>query len=161
MISPIPKDSKTDQRVPLNYRGISLLCCSAKLYTSLLNTRISSYFERENIIVDEQNGFRKKRSCQDHIYVLDSIIRNRLDENNSTFCAFVDLQKAFDCVNRDFLMHKLLNAGINGKMYFAVQNIYSMTESCVKLNNGLRSDSVLYMVYGKAIACPRLSSLCT
>ena len=29
-LSPIPKSSSLDKRIPLNYRGISLLCTSAK-----------------------------------------------------------------------------------------------------------------------------------
>ena len=139
IISPIPKGEKLDKRIPLNYRGISLLCCSAKLYTSLLNSRMVSYFDSADTLEDEQNGFRKDRSCQDHVFVLDSIIRNRLNDNLSTFCAYVDLQKAFDCVNRDFLMYKLLNTGINGKIYFAVKNIYETTEARVRLNNQLES----------------------
>ena len=66
--------------------------------------------------------------------------KNRLNENLSIFVAFVGLQKAFDCVDRDFLLHKLLNAAINGKMYFAIKTIYSVTNACVKLNNGVKSD---------------------
>ena len=97
IICPIPKDEKLDQKVPLNYRGISLLCCSAKMYTSLLNSRLDVFLSAEGALLDEQNGFRKDRSCQDHIFVLDSIIRNRFNEDLSTFCAFIDLQKAFDC----------------------------------------------------------------
>ena len=58
--------------------------------------------EEQELIVDEQNGFRSERSCQDHIFVLDSIIRNRLAQDMPTFTAFIDLQKVFDCVNRDF-----------------------------------------------------------
>ena len=137
MITPILKDSKFDQRVPLNYRGISLLCCSAKLYSSVLNRRIERYLDDNNLLVDEQNGFRKGRSCEDHIFVLDSIVRNRLNENLPTFAAFIDLQKAFDCVNREYLYYKLLKVGIEGKTYFAIKNMYSLTESCVKINNNV------------------------
>ncbi len=107
LISPIPKDEKADRRIPLNYRGISLICCSAKLYTSMLNCRLEQFFNEEQLLVDEQNGFFKDRNCQDHIYILDSII-------------------IIDCVDRDFLMHKILLAGINGKMYFAIKTIYTM-----------------------------------
>ena len=139
MISPILKDSKFDRRVPLNYRGISLLCCSAKLYSSVLNTRIQKYLDDNNLLADEQNGFRKGRSCEDHIFVFDSIIRNRLNENLPTVAAFIDLQKAFDCVNRDYLYHKLLNVGIEGKTYFAIKNMYSITEACVRINNNVHT----------------------
>ena len=129
-----------DNRIPLNYRGISLICTTAKLYSSVLNTRIESFCTSENKIADEQNRFRKKRSCEDHIFVLDSIVRNRLRENLPTFATFVDFSKAFDCVNRDVLLHKLLNTGIDGKMYFTIKSLYSVTESCVKLGKNLLTD---------------------
>ena len=45
VIFPIPKSSENDPRVPSNYRGISLICCTAKLYSSLLNGRITTYFD--------------------------------------------------------------------------------------------------------------------
>jgi hypothetical protein len=134
IVAPIPKCDKNDPRIPMNYRGISLLCCSAKLYTRLLNSRIDNFLNIGNKIVDEQNGFRRDRTCQDHIFVLDSIVRNRQHANLSTFTAFVDLQKAFDCVDRDYLSHKVLNMGIDGKVYFAIKSLYSFTESCVRIN---------------------------
>ena len=67
-ITPVPKSAMKDPHVPINYRGISLLSCVGKMYSSLLSNRILSYCELCNILVDEQNGFRKNRSCNDHIF---------------------------------------------------------------------------------------------
>ena len=39
MIAPIPKDSTKDKRIPLNYRGISLLSVVSKLYSTVINNR--------------------------------------------------------------------------------------------------------------------------
>ena len=103
IIVPIPKSASKDPFIPLNYRGISLLSCLYKMFTALINARISRYCEENGLLVDEQNGFRPGRSCQDHIYVLSTIIRNRKANGLDTFCAFVDFQKAFDWVNRDLL----------------------------------------------------------
>jgi len=136
VISPIPKSSSKDPYVPLNYRGISLLSCFYKLYSSLLNNRISKHCESNKLIVDEQNGFRAHRGCLDHIYSLSSIIRNRMCDNLSTYCAFIDMKKAFDWVNRDLLFYKIMsNFGINGKLYDAIKSVYSSSQACVKLNN--------------------------
>ena len=88
IIAPIPKSSTKDPCVPLNYRGISLLSCVYKMYSSLLNIRITAHCEDNGYIVDEQNGFRSKRSCQDHIYVLSTVIRNRKSKGLSTYCAY-------------------------------------------------------------------------
>ncbi len=68
-----------------------------------------------DIFVDKQNGFRKNRACIDHVYTLTSIIRNRLAENKSMFTCFIDMQKAFDWVDRDFLFYELLKYNIDGQ----------------------------------------------
>ena len=53
------------------------------------------------------------------------------------FCAFIDLEKAFDWVERDLLYLKLLKTGIEGKIYKSIKSLYSGTLSCVRLNGFL------------------------
>ena len=138
IIAPIPKSSSKDPCVPLNYRGISLLSCIYKLYSSLLNMRLTDHCERNGYIVDEQNGFRSKRSCQDHIYVLSTVIRNRKACGESTFCAFIDFRKAFDWVHRDLLLYKLhTKFDIHGRLFNTLSNIYSSSNSQLRVNNYL------------------------
>ena len=121
--------------MPQNYRGISLISCIAKIYSSILNSRLTSYLEDHDILVDEQNGFRRSRSCEDHVFVLSSIIDIRKHEGKSTFTAFIDMSKAFDCINRNMLYFKLLKNKINGNFYKAITALYKETESCVQINN--------------------------
>ena len=64
-----------------------------------------------------------------------TIINTRIDNKLNTFAAFVDFQKAFDLVDRKFLLYKLLNIGIQGKLYFAIKSLLLNTTSCVKLND--------------------------
>lgn len=45
IICPILKDSNSDPRVPLNYRGINLLSTIYKMYSSILNNRLVSYLK--------------------------------------------------------------------------------------------------------------------
>ena len=120
---------------PLNYRGISLLSCIGKLYSCILSNRIVSYTNICNILVDEQNGFRKNRSCSDHIFTLSSVIQNRSHENKPTFAAFLDMEKAFDRVNRDLLLLRLLEYGIDGKLYNSIKNMYDDNKLNILLNN--------------------------
>ena len=49
-----------------------------------------------NLLHDEQNGFRGKRSCIDHLFSIISIIRNRLNQSRNTYATFIDMEKAFD-----------------------------------------------------------------
>ena len=62
IIKPIPKHSSIDKIDPLHYRGISLLPNIYKIYSSIVNDRLTSYLEENDLYVDEQNRFRKGRS---------------------------------------------------------------------------------------------------
>ena len=138
IIAPIPKSASKDPCVPLNHRGISLLSCLYKLYTSLLNLRMCNHCEKHGYLVDEQNGFRPDRSCQDHIYVLSSIIRNRKSTGENTYCAFVDFKKAFDWVSRDLLLYKLVTSfGIHGRLFNSLSTIYNSSTAQVRVNGTL------------------------
>ena len=133
-IKPIPKKGK-DQRDPLQNRCITIMCCVAKLYSRILNTRLQKYLESNNILVEEQNGFRASRSCIDHIFVLCTVLRNRKLSGKETFLSFIDFQKAFDSVDRNFLLFKLSQIGINGHMYNEISSMYSNPRSRVILND--------------------------
>ena len=136
IIFPIPKSKLADARVPLNYRGVSLLSTISKLYTSILNERLREHCEND-ILTDEQNGFRKNRSCVDHIYVLTSIIKNKINKGKPVFACFIDFKKAFDLVNRDLMLVSLYENGIQGNIYFAIKSLYQRTKARVQVNDKL------------------------
>ena len=97
LIVPIYKN-KGNITDPSNYRGITLLSCSAKFFTAVLNERLRNFSDECNILLNDQAGFRTNHSTTDHIFVLKSlsdIMRNR---KKKMFCAFVDYEKAFDKV---------------------------------------------------------------
>ena len=107
----------------------------SKLYTSALNIRLNKFAESNDLIVDEQNGFRADRSCLDHIFVLQNALRIRNELNSQTFCAFIDFKKAFDYVDREALLYKLRNIGIVGNFYHTIRALYTGAKSCVQLND--------------------------
>ena len=123
-----------DPCMSLNYRGITLLSCMSKVYTKVLNKRIISYVEEGNVFVEEQSEFRAQRSCLDNLFRLTSIIRNENSAGKHVYAAFLEMQKAFDWVDRDFLKYKLLSIGINGQIYNAIDQLYRETVSCAKFN---------------------------
>ena len=131
IINPIFK-GKGENSDPNNYRGISLLSCFGKLFTSCINKRLNEYADSHNILGEEQAGFRPGYSTADHIFSLKCIIDIYLSSNKKLFCAFVDYEKAFDKVNRVFLWQKLLKNNINGKIFNVIVNMYNKTKACVK-----------------------------
>ena len=93
-----------------------------KIYCSVINSRLASWCEVNNKLVDEQNGFRKCRSTIDQVSMLTNIIESRKKRKLSTFCAFIDFRKAYDCINRDLLWEKLESVGIDGKLFKAIKS---------------------------------------
>ena len=67
-IVPLSKD-KGDTQDANNYRGITLLSCMGKLFTSILNERLNDYSNTLALINETQAGFRHGYSTLDHIYI--------------------------------------------------------------------------------------------
>ena len=72
IIVPIHKGGELDD--PNNFRGITLNSCLSKLFTFLLNVRLSNYCEEKGLIEYNQIGFRKGFRTSDHIFTLKTLV---------------------------------------------------------------------------------------
>ena len=139
VINPILKPGSDDDRQPLNYRGITLMSVPCKLYCYILNQRLSTWLEHNDILCDEQNGFRSGRICEEHMHSLYSVLNDRKISRKSSFVCFVDMRKAFDTVKHYLLWYKLQRAGVRGRFLSAIQSLYSDLRCTVRVNNDLTS----------------------
>ena len=133
----VPVFKKGDINDPNNYRGISLVSCMGKLFTSILNQRLVEFDKSYNKITDAQFGFRKNMSTVDAIFVLQALINRTLKNKKRLYCCFVDYKKAFDFVNRQNLWYKLIREGIDGKMLSIIRSLYQKVKCGVKYNGKL------------------------
>ena len=132
LIFPLYKGGPEEGKLDTNkYRGITLLSVIGKIYTMILNDRLSEWAESNGIFVDEQAGFRKSRSTTDQLFILLEIIRSRRPA--PTFVAFLDVAKAYDRVYRNGLWYKIWKLGLKGKIWRVLKNIYKKVESSVLL----------------------------
>ena len=136
IIQPIPKGSNGSQN-PQDYRGICLQSVVLKAYSKILNQRLNCWLEDNNLLADEQNGFRKSRCTQDHLFALASVVESRKSSGKSTFAAFIDLRKAFDSVIRGYLWQKVEGLGVHGSFLGALKAMYSSVLSSVRVNDKL------------------------
>ena len=67
--------------------------------------------EVDRLLREEQAGFRKERSCTDHIATLRVIIEQSLEWNSPLYITFLDFEKAFDSVDRTVLWKLLAHYG--------------------------------------------------
>ena len=102
LIIPIYKNKGSKEEAN-NYRGITLLSCLGKLFTSILNDRLTEFCENNAILNESQAGFRKGYSTLDHIFTLKNIVELFKFKKKRLFCCFVDYTKAFDSIWREAL----------------------------------------------------------
>ena len=55
---------KGERYAAVNYRPISLTCIACKLMEHIITSHTMSHLERNNILCQEQLGFRRGRSCE-------------------------------------------------------------------------------------------------
>lgn len=138
-ITPIFKSG--DPTNPSNYRGISVGSCLGKLFCQIISDRITKYCYENNIIHENQIGFKKGSRTADHIFTLTSLvhkyIKNKTKKPKFLYACFVDFKKAFDSVPFDLLLNKLENHGINGKVLHMITSLYNKCTASVKLSSGL------------------------
>ena len=101
----------------------------------MINYRLTTWTESNNILEEEQNGFRKGHSTVDHLVSFANLIESRKLRKLDTFVAYIDFSAAYDRINRNFLWQKLECLGLNGNIMNAVKSLYCNVECCVKLGS--------------------------
>ena len=131
----IPLYKKGDVNNPENFRGISLLDVIGKIYTSILNRRITFYVNMYGKISEAQFGFREGYSTIDNAFILNSIIERYLaKKKGKIYVCFVDFKRTFDSVNRQKLWSVLKTNGLKGNLFKVVKSMYESVKACVRIN---------------------------
>jgi hypothetical protein len=105
-VIPILKPGKIDTN-PASYRPISLLPTLSKLTEKIILIRIKTFELNNNIIIDNQFGFRNKHNTVQQITRLVNDITINFNKNNVTGMILLDIEKAFDRVWLDGLIYKM------------------------------------------------------
>ena len=122
-----------DSLIPKNYRPISLLCHTYKLYERLILNRIAPAIEQH--LIKEQAGLRSGKSCTSRLLNLTQHIDDGYEEGMITGTAFDDLSAAYDTVNNILLIQKLYNTTLDSQLCRVIQNLLSDRRFYVELNN--------------------------
>ncbi|UYV71024.1 hypothetical protein LAZ67_8001451 [Cordylochernes scorpioides] len=118
---------------PSNYRGIALFSNVSKLFTSILRSKLEEWVEGRRVIPENQAGFRKGRSCIDHIFTLTTLIQLSLrKKRRKLYDFFVDLRKAFDTVPHSILWKKLYNLGISYHFISTIRSYYEQATIAIR-----------------------------
>jgi hypothetical protein len=111
------------------YRGISLLSSAYEIYDVYTTTIKKSKLQPkvEEILQEEQCGFRKGTSRTDAIFVIKQLIEKRREYNFLLFLFFLDYEKAYDRVDRCKLWNILTEYRLPLNLVNAIKSLYDST----------------------------------
>ena len=128
----IPKPGKNLQ-LPESYRPIALLSSLSKIYERLI-----LQFLQESLagkIRDEQFAFRQNHSTVLQLTKLVDQISDNLNQGIQTAAIFLDVEKAFDTVWHDGLLHKMMSMDIPLQLIKITESFLSDRTFSVKIED--------------------------
>lgn len=139
----IPIHKTGDKQKFTNYRPISILSQFSKILEKIFHKRLFSYVDKQNILCEQQYGFRPDRTTTLALVDLVEKISNAIANKQYAVGVFLDLTKAFDTVNYELLLQKLYRYGIRGVAFSWLQTYLKNRSQYVHTNG---TDSQLLTV---------------
>ena len=121
----IKKPGKSNYASSSSYRPLTLSKNVGKNFEKMINTRLRTFFTSCEINVEEQEGFREKRSTVWSLYRMHIEFEDIQRNKKPAVLLNMDLEKAFDSVWIDGLLYKLQNIGIAGRLLGIIQAFLS------------------------------------
>ena len=144
---------KSGDKLFNNYRPITVVNSFAKIVEKVAGSRLVSYLERHKILNIKQFGFRKKHSTIHAMINLFDTCLESLENRLTVGGVFLDISKAFDCVDHHILLKKLEIYGIRGialdwfKSYLTDRELFvsvdGVSSNTYYLKHGVPQGSVL------------------
>ena len=97
-----------------NYQPISLTSICAKIMEHIIYHSIMDHLNQNNILNENQHGFRSNHSCVTQLITLTEDISFALDHHKQTDIILLDFSKAFNTVPHQRLLTKRRYYGITG-----------------------------------------------
>ena len=115
-------------------RTISLISHPSKVMLKIILNRIQP--QAEEIIAEEQAGFRAGRSTTEQIFNLRILCEKYLQHQQNLYHGFIDFKKAFDRVWHEALWATMRKYNINASIIRAIENLYDKVKNDEVLFNG-------------------------
>ncbi|KAF1314487.1 Rxlr effector protein, partial [Globisporangium splendens] len=133
----IPLRKKGDSPNPLDYRPITLLTTTYKLFAKVLATRLQDILLW--IIGEAQQGFVRDRLMENAILIMQAALDKAYHSSTEGFddapgIAMLDFMKAYDTLDRDFLYIVLSKFGFGRQFVDLVRRMHSDTTAQYLVN---------------------------
>ena len=137
VVTPIHKSGSTSDAA--NYRPISTLPVFSKILERAVHTMVYAYFQENNLLSNHQSGYRPLHSTSTCLIDVTNRLLQNIDRGRLTGMIFLDLTKAFDTIDHDVMLNKLLDLGFSDTALVWFRAYLSNRTQSVRVN-GVLSD---------------------
>ena len=113
---------------------------AGKVLLKVVARRPSVYCEAKGLLPEEQCGFRPNRLTTDMMFVVRRLQEIGRKAGVSLFMCFIDLQKAYDTIDRTLLWQILTRIRVPPQMLAVIQQFHDGMRACVRPDDGVCSD---------------------
>ena len=121
---------ENDATLPTNYKGITVLSIIGKVLERVLKNRTKTQMEAQQSKM--QRGFTNNSSALNAALIILEAQYEAKDIGEPLKLVTLDACKAFDVVWQESLLRKIYCAGIHGKLWLCLSNLYSGAHLAVK-----------------------------
>jgi hypothetical protein len=125
-------------------------------FTYIIMKRLECIIEPS--LRDQQNCFRPRRSCIDHICTIRNIIEQTIEFRCSLYMGFVDLSKASDSITRKSICRVLQRKKVPIKIINLIKSAYSKFSCRVRHKGGLPESLAVSSGVRQGCVCPFYTS---
>ena len=119
---------------PLNYRPVSITSVPCKTLEKVIASHMRTYLEENNLLSENQFGFRSKHSTTDQLLLCYNDITREVDQGKMTDMIFFDFSKAFDKVCHSILIGKLRDLGFSPQLTRWIQQFLTARRMQVRVH---------------------------
>ena len=139
----VPLYKNKERHIISNYRPICLLNVVSKVLEKVISTRLLNHVETNRILNDSQFAYRKGRGTDSAISKFVNSIIDNFEKGDYTVAAYLDLTKAFDCVNHQILLYKLDHYGVKNNAYEWFRSYLTDRKQRVKFQGHLSEEKTI------------------
>ena len=120
-----------------NYQLISVLSLVSKIMERAIQEQFLAFLTEHDLLLFYQSGFQKKHSTETAIVYLTDYILEHMDRQMITGAVYIDLKKAFDLVDHEYLLFKLEHYRVRGSSLDWFRNYLTTRTQRVQFGNDM------------------------
>ena len=136
----IPLYKKGPSNICGNYRPVSLLPALSKIIEKAICQQLTFYLDKSRLLCDHQHGFRSRNQTTHVVQNLLNTITENSTQDKVTIATYIDLSKAFDCLQYNQLFVKMKALGFQDRTLNWFKSYLTDRTQCVDLEGTISQE---------------------